>query len=67
MNSKIFLRYLYIPVFDDREKIRVMLNDLGFYAITIVDGLEVSAIRYETSETLVAWFEDLVKGVLNGH
>lgn len=55
---KVFIRYLWIDDYNDREKIRDMLNGLGFYVLRMQDGLEVNAIR-STPTGLVEWFQEL--------
>jgi len=62
MNPKIFVRYLWIDDYRNREAIRDMLNNLGFYVLRMTDGLEVYAIKYETPDGLVEWFKSLFKG-----
>ena len=58
MDQKVFVRRLWIDTYDEREKIRKMLNGLGFYVLTVPDGLEVNAIR-STPDGLVEWFKGL--------
>lgn len=60
MDKKVFIRNLWIDNLEDRERIRDMLNGLGFYVLRIVDGLEVNAIE-STPEGLIEWFEGLFK------
>lgn len=58
MSTKVFVRRLWIDNYDEREKIRIMLNRLGFYVLTMPDGLEVNAIK-STPDGLVEWFKGL--------
>ena len=58
MDKKVFVRRLWIDNEDERTRIREMLNGLGFYVLTIVDGLEVNAIR-STPDGLIEWFKGL--------
>ncbi len=58
MGTKVFVRRLWIENYDDREKIRKMLNGLGFYVLTMPDGLEVNAIK-NTPTGLIEWFKGL--------
>lgn len=58
MDTKVFVRYVWIDDFRERENIREMLNRLGFYVLRVQDGLEVNAIR-STPDGLVEWFKGL--------
>ncbi len=58
MDTKVFVRYLWIDDYNNRERIREMLNGLGFYVLRMQDGLEVNAIR-STPDGLVEWFKGL--------
>ncbi len=58
MSTKVFVRRLWIENYYDREKIRLMLNGLGFYVLTVPDGLEVNAIK-STPDGLIEWFKGL--------
>lgn len=60
MDTKVFIRFVWIDDYDRREKIRDMLNNMGFYVLRIPDGLEVNAIR-STPEGLIEWFKELVQ------
>ena len=42
---KIFIRYIYEPEFNQREKLREHLNALGFYVLHASDGLDVYAVK----------------------
>lgn len=58
--EKVYIRYLYLPDFNDQESIRGMLNNLGFYVLHAPNGLDVYAIK--KSIGLIEWFQNLFKG-----
>lgn len=59
MDKKVFVRRLWIDDWYESEKIRDMLNNLGFYVLRMRGGLEVNAIK-STPDGLVEWFKELV-------
>ncbi len=71
MDSKVFVRRIYIDDDYERDKIRDMLNRMGFYVLRnyspqivngkdawVVDGIVVYAIK-ATPEGLVEWFKSI--------
>lgn len=58
MDTKVFVRYVWIENYHERQKIRDMLNGLGFYVLNVQDGLEVNAIK-STPDGLIEWFVEL--------
>lgn len=42
---KTFIRYIYTPEFNQREKLRDRLNALGFYVLNASEGIDVYVVQ----------------------